>query len=110
MPTQGVCTAMVSCAADDDRFHGRRRRLAEEDRLLSEITEAGERGSRRRRCGARDLALAGGEMELRGFDSAKGAAVACRVTAKGSMAKGGSPWKLGQGLVVGCRARRKGCG
>ena len=45
MPTQGVCAAMGSCVAIDGGSRGRRRRLAGEDRLLSEITEAGERGS-----------------------------------------------------------------
>ena len=34
MPTQGVCAAMGSCAAVDGGSHERRRRLAEEDRLL----------------------------------------------------------------------------
>ena len=75
MLTLGVCAAMGSCAAVDGGSRGRRRRLAGEDRLLSEITEAGERGFRRRRCGAQDLALAGGEMELQAFDSAEGAVV-----------------------------------
>ena len=78
MPTQGVYAAMGSCAAVDGESRRRRWWLAGGDRLPSEVTETAQRGSRRRRCGARDLALTDGEMELWGFDSAEGTAVDSR--------------------------------